>query len=275
MRSKTASIAQSLPQAVSASQMQEEIQTEQGPLEDLLVGFEDFDLDQVDLEALPTEAKPDPFLWGPGIHLIQSIPEADISLYAPLSAHELSGVLIRYGEQLYKFDWNYSRYLFHAAWADFDHDGNCELAVGICTMYGTALFHEELHIVRLGENGQAEDFPIPEELYKKELTSKLSCEADYETNQISVGLNDVKVQFPPILGLPTNSNSPLQIQPIYNIISYMFADGVIIADYGIPVYCEEKKLPELSASVEAYVSFNRENEFGLYNLSLKVDAESD
>lgn len=245
-------------------------QGEEGPLSSLLVGFEDFDLDQVDLAELPTEVRNNPFVWGPGIHLVESIPGTDISLYAPLSDHELKGVLVRHGDQLYKFDWSYSRYLFHAAWEDYDRDGNHELAVGVCTQEGTCLFHEELHLVKLGADGQAQDFCLPEHLYKEDLTSQLQCTADTETNRVSVEMGNAGVHFTPMQKVPDTMSAGLQIQPIHDMVYYTFADGKIIAEYGVPLYCSEWGLPDNSASIRAYVSFH-DGEFQLRPQSLNVD----
>lgn len=179
------------------------------PLDDLLVGFEDFDLEKVDLSELPTEVETDPWVWGPGIHLVTSIPEADIALYVPLGHGDARGVLVRRGDQLYKFDWTFSRYLFHAAWADYDQDKEKELAVGICTLQGLQLFHEDLHMIEFEPNGQARDHLLLEKLYQEDLTQQLQCEMDAEENRVTVRMGeDAAVSFMPTQPVPKTLENP-------------------------------------------------------------------
>lgn len=264
-----------LPPMLTASSAEDPPPEAIAPLADMCVGFENFDLDKVVLTELPTKLKPSAFQFESGLNLVASIPEDEIALYAPLSDEEFRGVLVRRGDQLYKFDWEFAPSLLHAAWADYDNDGENELAVGVRTMQGPQIRHEELHVVKLGSDGTAQDYRMPEKLYQDDLTHQLLCEMDPKENCVTIRMGtDATVSFTPTQSVPETPQDGDGINPIYELVFYSFEADSIIGTYGIPINCHEwvGGLREDRASVVANVGL-QDGEFELWNHNLKISVK--
>ena len=250
------------------NQQKSEVMDDDGPLSELLVGYENFDLAKVDLSELPTEIRDDPWVWEPGIHLVASIPNADIALYGPLNKDDFTGILVRKGEQLAKFDWELSRYLFHAGWGDYDNDGNNEIAVGNSTAQGMKLYLEDLHIMEVNSDGSMEDFCMPEELYMKDLTQQLSLETNVEENQLVINMGSkISITYTPNQMVPKIIKGKDGILHIYDVIHYYFNENDIIGKYGVLVNFSNWNESEYAAEIEAKINYSK-SEFTLIPTNL-------
>ena len=269
------SIIPSEADTTAAQSQQDPYQDDSSSSKQSRVGFDDFNLDEVDLSELPTDLKTTAFLFEDGLNLIASIPEANIALYAPLD-DEFSGVLLKRDDKLYKFDWSFSYSLLRVAWEDFDNDEDNELAVAICTMQGPQLFHEDLHIIEFAQDGTVDDHLIPTRLYQEDLHQKLHCELDTEKNYVTIRMGeDGAISFTPQQRLPESLDEEDGIDLIYNLVSYNFEDDRIIGLYGLSISCREwigYGYREDRASIKADVTWDG-NQFELGSFSLNVSVK--
>lgn len=93
-----------------------------------LVWGENFGMEDIDVDSLPTQTAAAPDLWTERLSLVGAVPEADISLYLLNLARP--GVLLRQGGEFSYFPLERQfQDLPLLVWRDFDGDGGEELAV--------------------------------------------------------------------------------------------------------------------------------------------------
>ena len=93
-----------------------------------LVWGENFGMEDIDVDSLPTQTAAAPDLWTERLSLVGAVPEADISLYLLNLARP--GVLLRQGGEFSYFPLERQfQDLPLLVWRDFDGDGSEELAV--------------------------------------------------------------------------------------------------------------------------------------------------
>ena len=205
--------------------------------------------------SLPTELETVAGAWGPGLHLVAQVPQAEVALYAPLDEEMFRGVLLRRGERQWELDWPLSQYLLHVAWADYDGDGEQELAVGNPTAHGNLIAYEDLHILEFLPDGGMEDFQMPEELFREVILSDLKVAAKPEEARLAVQLGEqASVVFSPFPGFPEAFEETELSYTVGEERSYLFEDNSITGIYGIQVFLG-KGLPDKTAYVEAAIYY--------------------
>lgn len=139
--------------------------------------------------------------------LLSELEEEDIALYGLVCDSNSAGTLLYYEGRCQYFDWYYcgTRLILPELYnADYNNDGNEELAVILCGATGTGVNIEQLFILqRTGGQWQAEEFTSKN--YLAQISQQITCIYQEETNTIQffdeekgilLGENDLT----PILG---------------------------------------------------------------------------
>ncbi|MDG0809200.1 hypothetical protein [Cohnella rhizosphaerae] len=102
-----------------------------------------------------------------GMTPVASIPDKDVYLYADTAKNAILAV----GDKRQTMDWRYStvRGVMPALTiADYDHDGDDELAAVLELGSGTGLLLDELHVVELTETDGAGERPFADHAFQEE-----------------------------------------------------------------------------------------------------------
>ena len=111
-----------------------------------------------------------------GIALLAEIPEKDAAFYG-LEGKEFYPALIRWGESLAEFDWQYMtpRCVEPRLWCfDYDGDGEDELAVDCYYGSGTGVSLSDLHVVEKNGDGTLTAYTFPTDVLSLALDGYLT-----------------------------------------------------------------------------------------------------
>ncbi|MEY8386441.1 hypothetical protein AALC17_03965 [Oscillospiraceae bacterium 38-13] len=107
------------------------------------------------------------------VGFLAEAPEADAAFYAaPYQANGESPVLIRWGDSLAEFDWDFltpRTILPRMDCFDVDGDQEDELIIICYVGSGTGVSIEELHILEKGPDGTLTSYTFPESLWQEQL----------------------------------------------------------------------------------------------------------
>ena len=131
----------------------------------------------VDYELPPSMADPrynaEGWIQGGVVGFLAEVPEADAAFYAaPYQVNAESPALIRWGESLAEFDWDFltpRTILPRMFCSDVDGDGKGELVIICYVGSGTGVSVEELHILERDSGGTLTAYTFPESLWQDEL----------------------------------------------------------------------------------------------------------
>lgn len=137
------------------------------------------------------------------IELLAELPEADAAFYGlPSSEDVRKTALIRWGESLAEFDWDFAAGL---GWPqlfcfDFDSDGEEELVLTCYADSGVGTSVYDLHVVEKTADGTLTDCALPESLWREQLAERLIL-AYSGDNRAWVNLGREMVEFS-VYGIP-------------------------------------------------------------------------
>ena len=130
-----------------------------------------------DYDLPPSPADPrynaDGWIHGGVVGFLVEAPESGAAFYAaPYQANGESPALIRWGDSLAEFDWDFltpRTILPRMDCFDADGDWEDELIVICYTGSGTGVSIEELHILEKGPDGTLTDYAFPESIWQEEV----------------------------------------------------------------------------------------------------------
>ena len=113
------------------------------------------------------------WIRGGVVGFLAEAPEADAAFYAaPYQANGESPALIRWGDSLAEFDWDFltpRRFLPRMAVMDLDGDGKDELIVLTYVGSGTGVSIYDLHVLEKNPDGTLTDYAMPGSLWQERL----------------------------------------------------------------------------------------------------------
>jgi hypothetical protein len=227
--------------------------------------------------------------------LIAAIPEKNIYLYA-IKSLGYKGVVLYVNGVGHYYDWTYMTPRFilpRLNVADFDNDGDEELAAILYVGSGTGVAVEELHIVNIYENdilsNNPKDInylkPNPEYFadylyeskdYMDTLNKQVKIKSYKEEKELkaSVIVNDqiTNVSLKELQYID-NAQSDIKVGEracLENIVHFNVNNNKITAKFDLGICCNLMVTPIYSGAVYGDVYY-KDNEFTLNNLKFKVD----
>ena len=210
--------------------------------------------------ALPPESEP--------LSLIAEIPDRDIRLYgAP------DGVVLQVGEHVQAFEWDYMTPrgimpVMHAA--DYDADGEEELAIDLHIGSGTGIAVDELHIVEFDETDRMEDHVFAESDYLAQLEEQLKFRVvsrDRDVlGEITVGSRTHHVN---LAAFASEEYGKILDRLIYgSIVWFEASPQKLTAEIAVGVGIEAFATPQYIGTVQADVTY-RNGRFYLRNIAFE------
>lgn len=200
-----------------------------------------------DLEALDKDK----------ILLLAELPKEDIALYG-LNNSWNKGVILRTGDQIQTFDWDYMTPQFvlpGMVLQDCDQDGKEELVINLTNMTGTEVSVGELHVLEQQADFSYKDYRFSHEDYMAQVEKLISYEYEEEKKQLRIFTEDGKKEEKLDLSEQLNGYTFTGLR-YGDLVRYTLKDTIrmkMILGYGveesaIPVYGEEEC--HLEAAVE-------------------------
>ncbi len=145
-----------------------------------------FDINSVDVSALPTELLAEDLSNWNSINLIAELPDENVMLYGLSVTDDAKGVIFRKDNNIYYYDWiwftNSTKTRLPEMMAlDIDDDDNDEIAISMYVDYNTDISTEELHVIDL-DSGKPVHYCYTESLLKADFESKFNVR--YTTDEV-------------------------------------------------------------------------------------------
>ena len=146
------------------------------------------DVDDITLDDLPSEVYMDLDYTAGYVRLLCELPNDDLFLYGYDDPDDdLPFVILRHSDNLHVYNWQYRTprlILPTMHYADFDEDGQKELAIILYIGSGTAYSVKMLRMVEFFSDNTAKDFYLPEDDYIGYLERNISYSIDNAQNVI-------------------------------------------------------------------------------------------
>lgn len=242
------------------SAMEDESSLDESTENSVLEGIESVKVEDLTEVKLTTPVTFD----GVGFPLVAEIPEEDIYLYGTDN-----GVVLKQGDEIQKFEWNYLTPRFILPWIeleDFDGDGIDEL---LCVLYvgsGTGVSISELHMLEPDGKQLYRDIVFCSEDYISQLHSNIECSHDKENKELRFMIEDVEYIFdtPEVFEEYTFDSVGYG-----SIISYEYTDNLVLSA-ALELNFAGIGPPRFLGSVTADVEYKDES-FLLTNFSIMMD----
>jgi hypothetical protein len=223
--------------------------------------------------AIDSGPQEDPMIAaGPHGPVIAEIPERDIAL------HEAAeGVVLRIGEHERFFDWvaltpRMIMPVLHAA--DFDADGEDELAVILYTGSGTGISIQELHVVDYDGTGRMEDHVFAENDYVGQLHERFEFRPPNPgrdgaaTGEIAVDSRTIPVNLAEFV---SEEYGPISDRPVFgNIVHFEAEERRLKAQFGVGIVVEPFFTPQYIGTLNADVQY-RDGRFVLADMTFEPE----
>lgn len=152
-----------------------------------------FNANDINLKDLPDTIDDFVFYYPGHVYLFSALSEDNIYLYGYFAPdNNVSCSILRMNNMLYYFDWLYitpRRILPKLHFADFDKDGQNELAIVLYVGSGSGLSVEMLRMIEFGADGTFTDSELPPDDYVQYLENNLSYSIDTDDNVIMKAKN--------------------------------------------------------------------------------------
>jgi len=204
--------------------------------------------------------------------IIAELPDRDIALYAAAD-----GVVLRIGRHERRFDWicgtpRMIMPVLHAA--DFDADGEDELAVILYTGSGTGISIQELHVVDYDGTGRMEDHVFAENDYVGQLHERFEFRPPNPgrdgaaTGEIAVDSRTIPVNLAEFV---SEEYGPISDRPVFgNIVHFEAEERRLKAQFGVGIVVEPFFTPQYIGTLNADVQY-RDGRFVLADMTFEPE----
>lgn len=205
---------------------------------------------------------------------IAEIPEREITLYG-----KDDGVLLMIGGQAYPFDWTYltpRKIMPVMQAADFDADGEEELAIILYVGSGTGVSVEELRIIEFHEEGVEADYWFPPEDYLVQTAENAAFRTLIKDGvllgEIAAGSQTYHVNLETFA---SEEFGKIDDRLIFgDIVGFRAKDGKLTAEFGVGIGGEKFATPQYIGTLHAEVRY-RDGVFTLTNFAFEPEERYD
>jgi hypothetical protein len=213
--------------------------------------------------AMPPESEP--------LSLIADIPDRDIRLYgAP------DGVVLQIGEHEQAFEWGYMTPrgimpVMHAA--DYDSDGEEELAINLHIGSGTGIAVDELHVVEFDETGRMEDHVFAKRDYTAQLDEQVRFRVVSRDSgvmgEIEIGTRTYHAN---LTSFTLEDYGDFLDRLFYgNIVRFEVTPQKVTAEFGVSVGFDQLAIPQYIGTLQADVEYREDGRFLLRIFAFEPD----